>query len=87
MQYEKSLPTSAVGKPFINKTPAEIWYGKKPDLSRLCVYGSISYNSWFADFALSAEEYVQNDPVTINDAIKRADWPEWERATTIFHRW
>lgn len=33
-----------------------------------------------AHFALSAEEFVQNDPVTINDARKCADWPEWERA-------
>lgn len=36
--------------------------------------------AWFAGFALSAEEFVQGDPVTIDDAKKRADWPEWQKA-------
>lgn len=197
-------PTSAVGKQFVSKTPAEIWYGRKPDLSHLRVFGSICYNyvpeenrtkldaksskcymlgyglsshtyrlwdiendklimgrnvtfneksifdnlnyvnifnseaagdnvdderenqddatldrisningnvhstsssmddnnelcrgdrlkrkpdrygyepgTWFAGYAFSAEEFVQNDPVTMNDARKRADWPKWEMA-------
>lgn len=207
-------PTSAIGKQFENKTPAEIWYGKKPDFAHLRVFGSVCYNhvpkenrtkfaaksskcymlgyglssytyrlwdidndkfimgrnvtfneksvfdrlnyadisdseavgdqendihdvnvesigdsnnhnadlerigninkenvhsvsndtgnneelrrsnreprkpdrygyepgSWFAGFALSAEEFVQNDPVTMNDAKKRADWPKWKKA-------
>lgn len=37
-------PTSAYGKQFVDKTPAELWYGKKPDLSHIRVFGSICYN-------------------------------------------
>ena len=37
-------PTSAVGKQFKDKTPAEIWFGKKPDLSNLRIFGSECYN-------------------------------------------
>lgn len=37
--YTKNVsPTSAVGKQFANKTPAKIWFGKKPDLSHLRVF-------------------------------------------------
>lgn len=37
-------PTSAFGEQFKNKTPAEIWYKSKPDLSHIKVFGSICYN-------------------------------------------
>lgn len=37
-------PTSACGDQFKCKTPAEIWYNKKPDLSHIKVFGSICYN-------------------------------------------
>lgn len=37
-------PTSALGKQFNDKTPAEIWYGFKPDLSNLRIFGSNCYN-------------------------------------------
>lgn len=37
-------PTSAYGRQFIDKTPGELWYGKKPDLSHIRVFGSICYN-------------------------------------------
>lgn len=37
-------PTSAYGKQFINKTPAELWFGIKPNLSNLRVFGSDCYN-------------------------------------------
>lgn len=37
-------PTSAYGDQFKNKTPAEIWYKSKPDLSHIKVFGSICYN-------------------------------------------
>lgn len=37
-------PTSAFGKQFINKTPAELWYGKRPDISNIRIFGSICYN-------------------------------------------
>lgn len=37
-------PTSAFGNQFVDKTPAELWYGKKPDLSHIRVFGSICYN-------------------------------------------
>lgn len=37
-------PTSAVGKQFNYKTPAEIWFQKKPDLSHLRIFGSECYN-------------------------------------------
>lgn len=37
-------PTSAVGKQFESKTPAEIWFGKQPDLSNIRIFGSICYN-------------------------------------------
>lgn len=31
-------------------------------------------------FAFSAEEFVDNDPVSINDAKNRSDWQQWETA-------
>lgn len=34
-------PTAAYGEQFITKTPAEIWYGSKPDLSHIKIFGSI----------------------------------------------
>lgn len=37
-------PTSAFGKQFIEKTPAEIWFGSKPELSHIKIFGSICYN-------------------------------------------
>lgn len=37
-------PTNAHGDQFINKTPAEIWFKSKPDLSHLRVFGSICFN-------------------------------------------
>lgn len=37
-------PTSAHGDQFNNKTPAEIWFKSKPDLSHIRVFGSICYN-------------------------------------------
>lgn len=37
-------PTNAYGKQFISKTPAEIWYGSKPELSHLRIFGSTCYN-------------------------------------------
>lgn len=37
-------PTSAYGKQFIDKTPAEIWHKKKPDLSNMRIFGSVCYN-------------------------------------------
>lgn len=37
-------PTNAYGKQFADKTPAEIWYGKKPDLSNIRIFGSTCYN-------------------------------------------
>lgn len=37
-------PTSAHGNQFRNKTPAEIWFKSKPDISHLRVFGSICYN-------------------------------------------
>lgn len=37
-------PTSAVGKQFESKTPAEIWFRRKPDLSHLRIFGSECYN-------------------------------------------
>lgn len=37
-------PTSAHGEQFKNKTPAEIWYKSKPDLSHIKIFGSICYN-------------------------------------------
>lgn len=37
-------PTSAFGKQFFDKTPAEIWYGNKPDLSNVRIFGSTCYN-------------------------------------------
>jgi len=37
-------PTSAVGKQFKDKTPAEIWFKQKPNLSHLKIFGSICYN-------------------------------------------
>lgn len=37
-------PTSAFGDQFTDKTPSEIWHGKKPNLSNVCIFGSICYN-------------------------------------------
>lgn len=37
-------PTNAIGDRFKAKTPAEIWYGNKPSLSNLKVFGSICFN-------------------------------------------
>lgn len=37
-------PTNAWGRQFINKTPAELWYGSKPDLSNIRIFGSMCYN-------------------------------------------
>lgn len=37
-------PTSAVGKQFEPKTPAEIWFGTKPNLSNLRIFGCECYN-------------------------------------------
>lgn len=37
-------PTRAFGRQFIDKTPAEIWYGSKPDLSIVRIFGSTCYN-------------------------------------------
>lgn len=42
-------PTSAYGKRFINKTPAELWYGKRPDMSNIRIFGTICYNHIPAD--------------------------------------
>lgn len=36
--------TSAFGKQFENKTPAEIWYERKPDVSKFRIFGSVCYN-------------------------------------------
>lgn len=30
--------------------------------------------------ALSAEQYVEDDPLSLSEAKSRADWPEWEKA-------
>lgn len=37
-------PTSAIGEQFKTKTPAEIWFGQKPVLSHLRIFGSECYN-------------------------------------------
>lgn len=37
-------PTSAFGKQFVNKTPAELWHGKGPDISNIRIFGSVCYN-------------------------------------------
>lgn len=37
-------PTSAIGEQFKSKTPAEIWFGRKPDLAHLRVFGCECYN-------------------------------------------
>lgn len=37
-------PTGAYGEQFIAKTPAEIWFGKKPELSHLRIFGSECFN-------------------------------------------
>lgn len=37
-------PTSAFGKQFASKTPAELWFDKKPDLSNIRIFGSTCYN-------------------------------------------
>lgn len=36
--------TSAVGEQFIKKTPAEIWFDRKPDLSHLRIFGTECFN-------------------------------------------
>lgn len=33
-----------------------------------------------AHYSLCAEEFAQNDPVSINDAKRRIDWPKWKEA-------
>lgn len=38
------LPTSAFGEQFAKETPAEIWYGQKPNLSNARIFGSTCYN-------------------------------------------
>lgn len=38
------FPTNAVRKQFKNKTPVEIWFQKKPDLSYLRIFGLECYN-------------------------------------------
>lgn len=42
-------PTSAVGNQFVDKTPAEIWFGTKPDVSNIRIFGSTCYNLVPAD--------------------------------------
>lgn len=42
---------------------------KKPD----------RYGEW-AHYALSAEHFVSDDPLTLDEAKQRIDWPEWEKA-------
>lgn len=42
-------PTSAHGGQFDRKTPAELWFGKKPDLSNIRIFGSKCYNHIPAD--------------------------------------
>lgn len=37
-------PTSAFGKQFLTKTPAELWFGKKPNISHMRIFGTICYN-------------------------------------------
>lgn len=37
-------PTSAFGERFADKTPAEIWFKQKPDLSNLRAFGSTCFN-------------------------------------------
>lgn len=37
-------PTSAFGEQFKSKTPAEIWFGRKPDLAHLRIFGCECYN-------------------------------------------
>lgn len=37
-------PTSAIGEQFKSKTPAEIWFGQKPALSHLRIFGCECYN-------------------------------------------
>lgn len=38
------------------------------------------YGESIAQFALSAQQFVENDPQTIEEAKQRDDWPEWEKA-------
>lgn len=38
------LPTSAYGEQFAKETSAEIWYGQKPNLSNMRIFGSTCYN-------------------------------------------
>lgn len=176
-------PTSAYGNQFSTKTPAELWFGRKPNISNFRIFGAICYNhipaekrkkmepksskcimfgyasnnayrlwdieqrklvigrnvifdeqSIFnrtkaenislsdedegdsdaetcndirtegvmddrilrrsernrkppnrygfdeAQIAFSAEEFVENDPISISDAKQRNDWPEWKAA-------
>lgn len=37
-------PTSSYGDQFLKKTPAGIWFGEKPDISNLRVFGAMCYN-------------------------------------------
>lgn len=45
-------PTNAYGKQFIAKTPAEIWFGTKPELSHLRIFGSECFNHIPAEWAV-----------------------------------
>lgn len=40
------------------------------------------FGEWaeMAHFALSAEQFVENDPTTIDEAKNRDDWPQWKEA-------
>lgn len=37
-------PTSAIGDQFVDKTPAEIWFKTKPNLSHLRIFGATCFN-------------------------------------------
>lgn len=45
---------------------------KRPDF-----YGEWDFGT---HYALSAEQFVENDPRTMNEAMKREDWPQWKDA-------
>jgi len=38
------------------------------------------FEAHLTSYSLSAQEFVQDDPVSINDAKRRADWPKWKEA-------
>lgn len=40
-------------------------------------YGEWEYDAYFA---LSAQQYVQDDPISIKDAKQRIDWSDWKKA-------